>query len=392
MEDLSEESPTIPDTPMNNLARINIAFHDCCWPLLLSISHPCMILCDFPSRISDPTPNINIFGLDDLSLFVNTAIAHPECCIYVLTQQTYILKRLLNPPSPLPKPFWFLTRTSSNCPFELKIIEIINSLPNDMQDRITQFYFIRTFSVTLNGKKGPWIKQFDLFHLLLDPNALSTAIDIPTPPPFLQGIMFSEQRELITQASLELARINIPHNTQNLLQAKFPYAMECLSYQVPIPDQEVFHSICSAISSFTYLKSFNFMAILSAIYSSPDSASISFILIKKINLSPIIELFEHCNIQYFQTYNTFVFHASPTKLEEALLTALDIGISVPPSFLTSAKRIVFNTNEHCLQARILKFSDVGVVELQITRCDLCTTSDLYFTPSFLTLLSNDFTV
>ena len=34
--DLSEESPTIPDTPMNNLARINTAFHDCCLPLLLS--------------------------------------------------------------------------------------------------------------------------------------------------------------------------------------------------------------------------------------------------------------------------------------------------------------------------------------------------------------------
>ena len=56
MEDPSEEPPTIPDTPMSNLARINTAFHDCCLPLLLSINHPCMILCDFPSRISDPQP------------------------------------------------------------------------------------------------------------------------------------------------------------------------------------------------------------------------------------------------------------------------------------------------------------------------------------------------
>ena len=202
--------------------------------------------------------------------------------------------------------------------------------------------------------------------------------------------MFSEQRELISQASQELAHINIPHNTQNLLQARFPYPMECLSYQVPIPDQEVFHKICSAISSFTYLKSFNFIAILSAIYSFPDNASISFILIRELNLSPIIELFEHCNIKYFQTYNTLVFPASPTKLEEALLTALDIGVSIPPSFLTSAKRIVFNITDQCLQARILKFSDAGVVELQITRCDLCTTSDLYFTPSFLTFIQQRF--
>ena len=158
--------------------------------------------------------------------------------------------------------------------------------------------------------------------------------------------------------------------------------MECL-YQVPIPNQEDFDNICAAISTFTYLKCFNFMAILAAIYSSPDNASINFVLTQKINLSTILELFDHCSIQYFQTYNTLIFQASPTKLEEALLTALDIGVSVPPSFLTSSKRIVFTNTEHCLQARILKFSDIGVVELQITRCDLCTTSDIFFTPSFL---------
>ena len=166
--------------------------------------------------------------------------------------------------------------------------------------------------------------------------------------------------------------------------------MECLSYQFPIPNQEVFQNICAAISTFTYLKCFNFMAILSAIYPSPDSSSINFVLIKKLNLSPIIELFEHCNIPYFQTYNTLIFQASPTKLEEALIAALDLGISISPSFLTSAKRLVFNNTEHHLQARILKFSDIGVVELQITRCDLCTTSDLYFTPSFLTFVKQRF--
>ena len=184
---------------MNNLTRINTTFQDCCLPLLLSTTHPCMILCDFPSRILDPPPNISIFGLDDFSMFLNTALAHPECCIYVLTQQTYTLRKLLSPPSPLPQPFWFLTRTSSNSPFELKIIEIFNSLPNGMQDRISQLYFINTFSVTLTGKKGPWIKQFDLFHLLLDPCALSVAIEIPTPPPFLQD--FQTYNALVFQAS-----------------------------------------------------------------------------------------------------------------------------------------------------------------------------------------------
>ncbi len=390
MEDLHQVPSTIP--MVNNLTRINTAFQDSCLPLLLTTTHPCMILCDFPSRILDPPPNINIFGLDELSLFFNIALGYPERCVYVLTQQTYTLRKLLSLPSPLPMPFWFLTRTSSTSPFELKIIEIFHSLPIGLQDRISQLYFISTFSATLTGKKGPWIKQFDLFHLLLDPCNLSTFIQIPTPPPFLQGIMYSEQKDLITQASQELARINIPHSTQNLLQAKFPHDMECLCYQVPILDQAVFKEITATLSTFTYIKSFNFIAILSAIHYSPDGASINFVFMQKIksSLPSILELFEQCDIMYLQTFTALIFKASPTKLEEALLKALDIGISVPPSFLTSARRIVFNITEHGLQARILQFGDLGVVELQITRCDLCTTSDLFFTPSFLTFVKQRF--
>ena len=380
-------------TPVeNNLMRINTAFQDSCMPLLLTANHSCMILCDFPSRILNPPPNISIFSLDDFPLFLNTAIAHPERCVYVLTQQTLTLRKLLSLPSPLPMPFWFLTRTSSTAPLELKIIEIFHSIPIGLQDRISQLYFICTFSATLKGKKGPWLKQFDLFHLLLDPCNLSSFIQIPSPPPFLQGIMYSEQKDLVTQASQELVRINIPHSVQNILQAKFPHDMECLCYQVPIASNAVFNSIITALSTFTYIKSFNFTAILSAIYSSPEDASISFIFITKIksNLPSILELFEQCNITYLQTFTTLIFKASPTQLEEALLKALDLGISVPPSFLNSTKRIVFSNTEHYLQARILPFSDLGIVELQIIRSDLCTTSDLYFTPSFLTFIKQRF--
>ena len=393
-----EDPHQIPhQTPMttpveNNLIRINTAFQDSCMPLLLTTNHSCMILCDFPSRILNPPPNISIFSLDDFPLFLNTAIAHPERCVYVLTQQTLTLRKLLSLPSPLPMPFWFLTRTSSTAPLELKIIEIFHSIPIGLQDRISQLYFICTFSATLKGKKGPWLKQFDLFHLLLDPCNLSSFIQIPSPPPFLQGIMYSEQKDLVTQASQELVRINIPHSVQNILQAKFPHDMECLCYQVPIASNAVFNSIITALSTFTYIKSFNFTAILSAIYSSPENASISFIFIAKIksNLPSILELFEQCNITYLQTFTTLIFKASPTQLEEALLKALDLGISVPPSFLNSTKRIVFSNTEHYLQARILPFSDLGIVEFQIIRSDLCTTSDLYFTPSFPTFIKQRF--
>ena len=188
-----EDPHQIPhQTPMttpveNNLIRINTAFQDSCMPLLLTTTHSCMILCDFPSRILNPPPNISIFSLDDFPLFLNTAIAHPERCVYVLTQQTLTLRKLLSLPSPLPMPFWFLTRTSSTAPLELKIIEIFHSIPIGLQDRISQLYFTGTFSATLKGKKGPWLKQFDLFHLLLDPCNLSSFIQIPSPPPLFTG-------------------------------------------------------------------------------------------------------------------------------------------------------------------------------------------------------------
>ena len=198
-----EDPHQIPhQTPMttpveNNLVRINTAFQDSCMPLLLTTNHSCMILCDFPSRILNPPPNISIFSLDDFPLFLNTAIAHPERCVYVLTQQTLTLRKLLSLPSPLPMPFWFLTRTSSTAPLELKIIEIFHSLPIGLQDRISQLYFICTFSAMLKGKKGPWLKQFDLFHLLLDPCNLSSFIQIPSPPPFYRVLCIANKKTLL---------------------------------------------------------------------------------------------------------------------------------------------------------------------------------------------------
>ena len=65
--------------------------------------------------------------------------------------------------------------------------------------------------------------------------------------------MYSEQKDLVTQASQELVRINIPHSVQNILQAKFPHDMECLCYQVPISSNAVFNSIITALSTFTYI-------------------------------------------------------------------------------------------------------------------------------------------
>ena len=244
MEDPNQIPKTTPVE--NNLIRINTAFQDSCMPLLLTTTHSCMILCDFPSRILNPPPNISIFSLDDFSLFLNTAIAHPERCVYVLTQQTLTLRKLLSMPSPLPMPFWYLTRTSSTAPLELKIIEIFHSLPIGLQDRISQLYFISTFSAMLKGKKGPWLKQFDLFHLLLDPCNLSSFIQIPSPPLFYKASctvnkktsLLKPLKSLFASISLILFKISFKQNSPtiwNVFATKSLYLTKQFSTQSLLP-------------------------------------------------------------------------------------------------------------------------------------------------------------
>ena len=137
--------------------------------------------------------------------------------------------------------------------------------------------------------------------------------------------------------------------------------MECLSYQIPISNQRDFENIITASASLSYLKSFNFSAILAAIYDPSQPATINFLLLQKIYPTPILTLFDHCEIPYFRSHNTLLFDASPTKIEEALLTSTDLSISVPPSFLSATKRIAFEYRENSLHVRLLKVSDIGVL-------------------------------
>ena len=40
----------------------------------------------------------------------------------------------------------------------------------------------------------------------------------------------------------------------------------------------------------------------------------------------------------------------------------------------------------CLQIRLLPVNELGIIELQIARLGLCSSSDIFFTPAFLTVL------
>lgn len=169
------------------------AFHDYCLPNLLSLSSASIILCDFPSRIPDPPPQLNIFGLEDFPLFLNAAFSQTNCDIFVVTQHALTLKKPLLPPCPLPRPFIFLTRTSGSIPYELKIIEIINSLPPKTYTKINHLTYLLPFTVSLREKEGEYHKQFDLFQLILNSAANFVAIEFSHPSPIMYGLMCADQ-------------------------------------------------------------------------------------------------------------------------------------------------------------------------------------------------------
>ena len=392
MEDSSSLPVRLPATPNNNLLNINTACQDHCLPTLLSTINPCMVLCDFPSRIPYPPPHISIYGLEDFSIFLNAALSQHQSDIYIFTQSIFHLRKLLFKPCPLTKPFTFFTRTSNSAPGELKIIEIFNSFPNDTFGKITSLKYLLTFPTSLKGKKGPWTKNFDLFQLTLDPCAAVSSIQLPTPNLLLHGIMFDECVENIAHASEALAQQNIPHLRQNSIQAKLPSHVEAICYKIPITDSENLTTILNTLATFTSIHSFNFSAILAASLNSSCGSTINFIPSRHLQSDALIEVFEHCKIPYLLTHTSLVFVAAPTKIEEAILAALDLNVTIPPSFLSAGKRLIFQQLNDTLSARLLPLCDSGVIELQIARMDPCTLSEVYFETSFLNFIKTRFHV
>ena len=87
-----------------------------------------------------------------------------------------------------------------------------------------------------------------------------------------------------------------------------------------------------------------------------------------------------------------VFCISKVFASQAILSALDLNVTIPPSFLSSAKRLIFQYTDEVLSTRLLPLCDSGVIELQVARIDMCTSSDIFFEPSFLNFLRNRFHV
>ena len=373
-----------------NLARINNSFQDKTIihiPINFHKSPSLIILCDFPSRIPDFGIRSQVFALDDLSYFLNATLNDSTAEIIVTTQQFSILRNLLFSPFPLSRPFHWFTRVSNAAPDELKIIEIINSLPSQCFPKIYSLSYLSSFSVRLiNQKKLPYDKKFDLFLLAINPTSNFTSLLLPQVSAFIHGLLIGESPELLAQASSHLGDHAIPYSTQNRLQSKLPKHLSCISYHFPCPPHSPLESIIDILNSITYLKSFHFSAIASALHGLPATASICFINIQKIDSDPIVMLFDKMDIPYFRNFVFLIFQATPVQLEKALLSALDYDLIIPPSFISTSQKITFQFIDEQLLVQLSSATQNNLLPLQITRNIIGTLQDVFFTPSFLSFL------
>ena len=373
-----------------NLSKINHAFQEkatIAIPINFLKAESLIILCDFPSKIPDFGKRSQVFALDDLSYFLDAAISDYSSNIIIITQQFPTLRKILFPPFPLPRPFHWFSRTSSSAPDELKLIEVINSLPSQCFSKIQSFSYLSSFSVRLiNTKKLPYNKKFDLFLLAMDPSSESPSLMLPQPSTFIHGVILGEDPALIAQASDHLGHHAIPYTTQNRLQSQLSSQQSCISYQFPFPTESSLEPILDILNSITYLHSFHFSAIVSALHRLPASASICFVNIQKLDPDPIVTLFDKLSIPYFQNFMFLIFKATPVELEKALLAALEYDIVISPSFISSAQKITFECIDDQLFVRLTQATQEHLVALQISRDTIGTINDVFFTPEFLSFL------
>ena len=314
----------------SNLETINYTFQKQCLSVLMEFGSSVAVLCDFPSQLHPPTPHFKIFGLDNFPQFIEVSNSSSVQQIVILSQQSYILKKILfASPTPLSKPFYFVTRVSSSFPMELKIIELISSLPEKSFSKIQNLKFLSSFTVQIKTFKKSFPKSFDICELQFVSSCTSPSLSIPFPPFDLYGILSSSDHDVICQISQELAQQSLSHTLHNILQAKFIEKTECITLHIPIADQSCFDQILTSLASIPSVDSFIFSSIFSAIYNYPEDAFINFFPLQKVDPSSIISLLTHCDIPYFLTYSSLIYKATPLSLEEALLQAIELDIVIP---------------------------------------------------------------
>ena len=332
-----------------------------------------------------------IFGLDDFAHFLQAILLQADSQVIILTQRSASLRRLLST-NKFNNKFLFYTRTSSTLPYELKLIEILNSTPDDTFLKTQSVRFITSFPVSLRSKHLEQSKPFDLFQIQQDPNLSNNKILIQDPPAIVHGCCFSDDPSLMTQASTILAQQAIKHSYSNSLQIIIPQDSEVISYQFHYHEFSRINEIFDVLNSLSFLQSFHFSQLMAAKHDLPKYAYINFLPSKAIDCDPLIALFQMIHISYLQLRHTLLFIASSNDIEAIVLTAQETSIPIPPSFLSTSQRLSFEKNEDQIFACVTPISQHSFLELQINREDVCCSTEIFWSTEFLDYLRSRFCI
>ena len=376
----------------STLSLINKEFQDSVGRHLISSlpeSSSLIILCDFPSRLNLPYFHCQIFGLDDFAFFNQAVFNRQEETVIVITQHSLSLRKILLPHRPHSLKFHFYTRTASVLPYELKIIEILHSLPNNSFQKTESLKFLRSFQVELQNQKGIYHKTFDLFELLQDTSNTFSILEIIDAPCILHSIYFGENPDLMSQASVHLATHAVPHTYTNPLQIKVPKGTQIITSSFEFLEHNSMNHIIELLESPCYTNIFVFKAIAASHSSLPEHSQVNFLKITRIDTQPLITLFTQANIHYLLLTHFLLFQASPIQIEKLILSAQELNVSIPPSFVTLTKKISFEKSDQKILAKICLATQSAFHEFQIQREDIGTTSDLFWTPDFSNIWISD---
>ena len=373
----------------STLSLINKEFQDSVGKYLVSSlpeSSSVIVLCDFPSRLHLPDIQCQIFGLDDFAFFHQAVLNRHDDEVIVITQHSKSLQKILLPYDSHPLKLCFYTRTASALPYELKIIEILHSLPNNSFQKTESLKYLKSFKVELQNQKGKYHKAFDLFELRQDISNTFSVLEIIDAPCTLHSIYFCENPDLISQASVHLATHAVPHSYTNPLQIKVPKGTQIITSSFEFLEHNSLDHIIELLESPCYTNLFIFKAIAASHSSLPEHSQVNFLKITRLDPEPLITLFTQANIHYLLLTHFLLFQASPLQIEKLILSAQELDICIPPSFVTVTKKISFEKSDDKIYAKILLATQTAFYEFQIQREDIGSTSDLFWTPDFLKYL------
>ena len=152
-------------------------------------------------------------------------------------------------------------------PLNSNLLKFCISFPEQSFKKTESLRFIKTFSVGLHSRKGPYNKRFDLFLLSLNPDSLCHSLLLSSPTFAIHGLVFTDNSDLLFQASSILSSHAIQHTYTNPLQAKPPKDFDKISYSFPVTSEIQITPIISLLNSISFVDSFYFAAIVSADHS-----------------------------------------------------------------------------------------------------------------------------